>query len=59
MSWIEQNLTEYAESEANEIAQCLWKFKQKSDSCNWCSTRGFCDRLMEKLQEWEAEENEE
>jgi len=52
----EQDLIEYAEEEATEVAICLWKFRQKHDSCSGCSTRGFCDLLLKKLQGWEEQE---
>ena len=58
MSWIEDALIEYAETEANEVARCLYNFRQKHNSCMGCSTRGFCDGLMEKLEEFEANTDE-
>lgn len=54
----DQDLIEYAQEEATEVAICLWKFRQKHDSCSGCSTRGFCDLLLKKLQGWEEEEGE-
>jgi len=51
----ERDLIDYAEEEAKETAICLWKFRQEHDSCSGCSTREFCDSLMERLQELEDE----
>ncbi len=58
MSWREDALIEYAETEANEIARCLYNFRQKHNSCGGCSTRGFCDALMEKLEDYEEDNDE-
>jgi len=57
MSWItEEGLMEYAMDEASDISGCLWKFRQKHNSCVDCRSRDFCNKLIEKLKEWEEEE---
>jgi len=43
-----EELKDIAIEEAEEIAICLFKFKQKLSSCSCCNYIGFCSLLKRK-----------
>jgi len=45
----EDDLIDHAKDEAEDIASCLWKYRQIHPSCDECNFVDFCSELKEWL----------
>jgi len=48
--WVtNEDIIDYAQDEAGDVADCLWKYRQLSPSCGGCKFKQFCDHIKEEL----------